>query len=151
MTSGLRGFTAGEPSTFNLAAALSNGPVVLHFFPGAKTASCNIETHIFSEGTDQFTAQKATLVGITAGNIYKVADYSKDTEYCAGKFPLLADPGTKIAKQDDSLLGMNPEWSDRASCAISPDGPIVHVHSDLKADGHVAETLDAVKAWAAAK
>ena len=108
MTSGLRGLRLASPRPQPRCGPEQWPRWFLHFFPGAKTAGCNIETHIFSEGTDQFTAQKATLVGITAGNIYKVADYSKDTEYCAGKFPLLADPGTKIAKQDDSLLGMNP-------------------------------------------
>src|SRR3954465_14997143 len=79
-------YLSGQPFTFKLADALKKGPVVLYFFPAAYTKGCQIETHEFSEAIDKFKAQKATVIGVTAGNTEKLAEFSKDTEYCAGKF-----------------------------------------------------------------
>ena len=86
------------------------------------------------------------MIGVTAGNVDQLAVFSKETEYCSGKFPVAADPGAKIAKQYDAILSMKPEWSDRTSYVIAPSGSIVHVYSNLDPKEHVKETLDAVKA-----
>ena len=139
-------YLAGKPFTFKLADALKKGPVVMYFFPAAHTPGCNLEAHLFSEATDQFKAQGATVIGVTAGNVDQLADFSKETEHCGGKFPVAADPGAKIAKQYDALLALKPGWSDRTSYVISPSGSITHVYSDLNPNKHVQETLDAVKA-----
>ena len=139
-------YLAGKPFTFKLADALKKGPVVVYFFPAAHTSGCNIEAHLFSAAIDQFKAQHATVIGVTAGNVDQLAVFSKETEYCSGKFPVAADPGAKIAKQYDAILSMKPEWSDRTSYVIAPSGSIVHVYSNLDPKEHVKETLDAVKA-----
>lgn len=138
-------YLAGEPFTFRLADALKKGPVVVYFSPAAHTPGCNIEAHLFSEAIDDFKAQRATVVGVTAGNIDELADFSKETEHCGGKFPVAADPGAKIARQYDAILDKKPEWSSRTSYVIAPSGTIVHVHSDLSPNRHVRETLDAVR------
>jgi peroxiredoxin Q/BCP len=138
-------YLAGKPFTFKLSDALKKGPVVLYFFPAAHTSGCNIEAHLFSQAIDQFKAQKATVIGVTAGNVDQLADFSKETEHCSGKFPVAADPGAKIAKQYDALLMLKPGWSDRTSYVISPSGSIVHVYSNLNPKEHVNETLKAVK------
>ena len=122
-------YLAGKPFTYKLADALKKGPVVVYFFPAAHTPGCNLEAHQFSEAIDDFKAQGATVIGITAGNVDE-----------------LADPGAKIAKQYDATLSAKPEWSSRTSYVISPSGSIAHVYSDLKPNQHVKEMLDAVKA-----
>ena len=139
-------FLAGKPFTFKLSEALKNGPVVVYFFPAAHTSGCNIEAHLFSQAIDQFKAQKATVIGVTAGNVDQLADFSKETEHCSGKFAVAADPGAKIAKQYDALLMLKPGWSDRTSYVIARSGTIVHVYSKLDPKEHVNETLKAVKA-----
>jgi peroxiredoxin len=139
-------YLAGQPFTFKLADALKKGPVVLYFFPAAHTPGCNLEAHLFSEAVEQFKAHNATVIGVTAGNVNELADFSKETEHCGGKFPVAADPGAKIAKQYDAILSMKPEWSSRTSYVISPSGSIAHVYSDLNPNQHVKETLDAVTA-----
>ncbi len=139
-------YLAGKPFDFKLADALKKGPVVVYFFPAAHTSGCNIEAHLFSAAIDQFTALHATVIGVTAGNTDQLADFSKETEHCSGKFPVASDPGAKIAKQYDAILSMKPEWSDRTSYVIAPSGSIVHVYSNLDPKQHVKETLDAVKA-----
>lgn len=139
-------YLAGKPFTYKLADALKKGPVVVYFFPAAHTPGCNLEAHQFSEAIDDFKAQGATVIGITAGNVDELAAFSKETEHCGGKFPVAADPGAKIAKQYDATLSAKPEWSSRTSYVISPSGSIAHVYSDLKPNQHVKEMLDAVKA-----
>ena len=139
-------YLAGKPFNFDLADALKKGPVVVYFFPAAHTAGCNIEAHLFSQAIDKFKARHATVIGVTAGNTDQLADFSKETEHCSGKFPVAADADAKIAKEYDALLTMRPGWSDRTSYVIAPSGKITHVYSDLKPNKHVQETLDAVKA-----
>jgi len=141
------GYLAGNPVQLSLADALKKGPVVLYFFPAAHTKGCNLEAHLFSEAVDDFKAQKATVIGITAGNVDQLADFSKETEHCGGKFAVAADPGAKIAKQYDAVLAMKPDWSDRTSYVISPKGEILHAYSKLDPSDHVTETLAAVKAY----
>jgi peroxiredoxin Q/BCP len=139
-------FLGGKPFTFDLADALKKGPVVVYFFPAAHTAGCNIEAHLFSQAIDKFKARHATVIGVTAGNTDQLADFSKETEHCSGKFPVAADAGAKIATQYEAILAQKPEWSDRTSYVIAQDGTIVHVYSNLDPKQHVSETLAALKA-----
>jgi peroxiredoxin len=139
-------YLAGKPFTFNLADALKKGPVVVYFFPAAHTAGCNIEAHLFSEAIDKFKAENTTVIGVTAGNIDQLSDFSKETEHCSGKFPVAADPDAKIAKLYDSSLVLRPGWSDRTSYLITPSGKVAYAYSALSPDKHVQEMLDAVKA-----
>ena len=144
-----KGYKAGKPITFSLAAARKTGPVVLYFFPAAETKGCNLEARLFAEATDEFKAQGATVIGVTSGNLDKLQSFSADTEKCSGKFPVAADPDAKIAKLYDATLAMRPGWSSRTSYVIAPDGKVIHAYSNLAADDHVAETMGAVKAWKA--
>ena len=139
-------YLAGNPFTFKLADALKKGPVVVYFFPAAHTSGCNVEAHLFSEATDKFKAHGASVIGVTAGNVDQLAAFSKETEYCGGKFPVAADAGAKIAKQYDALLMLKPGWSNRTSYVISSAGTVVHVYSSLSPKQHVKETLAAVMA-----
>jgi peroxiredoxin len=147
-------YLAGQPFTYHLADALKNGPVVVYFFPAAHTKGCNLEAHLFSEAVDQFKAEKATVIGVTAGKVTELADFSKETEHCGGRFPVAADPGAKIAKQYDTRFNMAGvtmpmDLSGRTSYVVAPDGEVVFAYSNLDPSDHVSQTLAAVKAWRA--
>ena len=139
-----KAYLAGKPFTFDLAQARRNGPVVVYFFPAAHTPGCNLEAHLFSEAIDKFKAQGATVIGLSAGNIDQLADFSRETEHCGGRFPVAADPGAKIAKRYDATLAMKPGWSNRTSYVVSANGRIVAAYSDLDPKQHVQHMLDAV-------
>lgn len=139
-------YLAGKPFTFDLAKALKNGPVVVYFFPAAHTPGCNLEAHQFSQAIDRFKAQRATVIGLSAGNIGELADFSRETEHCGGRFPVAADPGAKIARQYEAVLALKPQWSNRTSYVVAPDGRIAAVYSDLNPNRHVQAMLDAVTA-----
>ena len=149
-------YQAGEPFTYKLSDALKKGPVVVYFFPSAHTKGCNLEAHLFSEAIDDFKAQKATVIGVTAGKVAELADFSKETEHCGGKFPVAADPGAVIAKSYDAPLVMPngkaiEGMSARASYVIAPNGKVLDVYDNLDPTEHVAKTLAAVKSWKSAK
>lgn len=140
---------AGKDYNFNLQNELKKGPVVLYFFPAAFTPGCTLEANLFAEATDDFKKLGATVVGVTSGNIDRVKEFS--TVECRDKFAVAADPGAKIAKSYNSILDRRPEWSSRTSYVIGQDGKIAFVHSDMRPDAHVTNTLNAVKALKAKK
>jgi peroxiredoxin len=146
-------FLAGKPFTFDLDAALKKGPVVLYFFPAAHTKGCNLEAHLFSQAVDDFKAQGATVIGVTAGNLDQLATFSTETEYCSGKFPVAADPDLKVSKLYDSKLGMpmGPNLSGRTSYVITPNHKVAFAYDALDPSQHVTLTLNAVKTWRAGK
>jgi len=138
---------AGDTSTFSLKEALKNGPVVLYFFPAAFTSGCTQEAHEFAEASDQFAKLHATIIGVTAGNADRVAEFSKVE--CRNKFRVAADPGAKIAAQYESQMHGNPLLSDRTSYVIAPDGKILLSYTDMDPHAHIEKTLAATQAWAA--
>jgi peroxiredoxin len=143
-------FQAGKQTTFDLAKALKKGPVVLYFFPAAHTAGCNLEAHLFADSIDKFHAQGATVIGVTAGNVDQLADFSKETEHCSGKFPVAADPNDLIAKQYDATFAYKGNMvTNRTSYVISPKGQVLFTYTNLEPDQHIALTLDAVTKWRA--
>lgn len=148
-------YLAGAPFTYKLADNLKKGTVVLYFFPSAYTAGCNLEARLFSEAVDEFKANGATVIGVTSGKTEKLAQFSRDTEHCGGKFPVAADPGAAIAKRYDAPLNMKgmamPGMSGRVSYVIAPDGSVIHAYDNLDPNDHVNQTLGAVKAWKAGK
>jgi peroxiredoxin Q/BCP len=152
-----KGVTGGQEFNFKLSDALKKGPVVMYFFPAAFTAGCTIETQKFAEKADEFKAAGATLVGLTAGaamadktmvsaadNLARLAEFSK--EHCRDKFPMVAITGDTVKAYDVVLTG-RPDWSNRTSFVIAPDGKVLLSHTDMKPESHIEETLKAVKAW----
>jgi thioredoxin-dependent peroxiredoxin len=145
----LPGFQGGKPLTYNLAEARKKGPVVVYFFPAAFTGGCDLEAHLFAEAADDYAKAGASIIGVTAGKIERLQEFSADNARCSGKFPVAADQGAKVAKQWDSTLPVG--ISNRTSYVIAPDGKVLYVHSDMNAQKHVELTLDAVRKWKAGK
>lgn len=137
----------GSVSTFTLAAALRQGPVVLYFYPAAFTPGCTIEAHDFADAVDQYKQLGATVVGVSHDTIETLNKFS-DTE-CRGKFAVLADPDMKIIKAFDVVWAAKPQLASRTSFVIDPGGKILYTYTELKPDMHVANTMDALKQWKA--
>ncbi len=137
----------GKPFSLSLKQTLRNGPVVLYFFPAAFTAGCTVEAHLFAEASDDFNRQGARVIGVTAGNIDRVAEFSKSE--CRDKFAVAADPGAKVAaKYDSTMQGPNgTTLSSRTSYVIAPNGTILLSYTDPKPQAHIEKTMAAVRAW----
>ncbi len=137
----------GKSFSFTLATALKKGPVVLYFFPAAFTSGCTIEAHDFAAASDDYKKLGATVIGVTAGNTERLAEFS--TSECRSKFPVAADPNAVIAKTYKSELAVRPGLADRVSYVITPDDKVIFVYDNLDPSEHVQKTLDALKDWRA--
>lgn len=137
----------GKVFDFRLAEALKQGPVVLYFYPAAFTTGCTIEAHDFAEAVDQYKALGATVIGVSHDSIDTLNKFS--VSECRSKFAVAADPDEAIIKAYDTVLARKPEYADRTSYVIAPDGTILYAYTDLKPDHHVENTLAALKEWKA--
>jgi len=137
----------GKVLSFQLAEALKQGPVVLYFYPAAFTPGCTVEAHEFAEATDQFKALGARVIGVSHDDIDTLNRFS--VSECRSKFAVAADPDQAITKAYDAVLARKPEYADRTSYLIAPDGTILYTYTDLKPDHHVENTLAALKEWKA--
>ncbi len=137
----------GNVFTFSLADALKKGPVVLYFYPAAFTTGCTIEAHDFAEATDTYRSLGATVIGVSRDDIATLNRFS--VSECRSKFAVAADGDQRIMKAYDAVLAIKPEYADRVSYVISPDGRIVYAYTSLNPEKHVSNTLDALRKWAA--
>lgn len=135
----------GEVFTFSLAEALESGPVVLYFYPAAFTPGCTIEAHRFAEATDEFKSLGATVIGVSSDDIDTLNRFS--VSECRGKFAVAADADQTVIKAYDAVLKQRPEYANRTSYVIAPDGTILMSYTDLKPDQHVHRAMEAVKQW----
>ena len=137
--------TIGEKVfTFDLAAALKKGPVVLYFYPAAFTEGCTAEAHDFAENIENFKKLGATVIGISGDEIKKLKEFS--TSECRSKFAVASDGNLKIAKSYDAVINFSKEnYANRISFVIAQNGKIVYEYSSLDPDKHVANTLEALR------
>jgi peroxiredoxin Q/BCP len=138
---------AGKPFTFSLAGALKNGPVVLYFYPAAFTPGCTVEAHNFAEATEKFKALGATVIGVSHDKIETLNKFS--VSECRNKFAVAADADQKITKEYDAVLAQKPEYANRTSYVIAPNGKIIYEYTALDPDKHVENTMAAVEKWKA--
>ena len=146
------GFTAraslgGKEFDFSLSDALKKGPVVLYFYPAAFTPGCSIEAREFAEATDKFAALGASVIGVSADDIDVLAKFS--VSECRSKFPVAADAAKDIMAAYDAVLPGKPEYANRTSYVIAPDGLVIYEYTALDPAGHVENTLAAVQRWKA--
>lgn len=141
----LQASQGGKVFTFALADALKKGPVVLYFYPAAFTPGCTIEAHEFADAIDQYKALGATVIGVSHDPIDKLQKFS--VSECRSKFAVAADTDQAVEKQYDAVLTKAPQYANRTSYVIAPDGTVIYTYTDLKPDKHVENTLAALKAW----
>ncbi len=134
---------AGKPFKFALADALKKGPVVLYFYPAAFTPGCTIEAHEFAEATDKFKSLGATVIGVSHDGIEKLNKFS--VSECRNKFAVASDADQSITKAYDAVLALKPEYANRTSYVIAPDGKIAYEYTSLNPGKHVQNTLAAVE------
>ncbi|GAA0736348.1 peroxiredoxin [Sphingomonas japonica] len=136
-----QGALNGKVFNLTLSDQLTNGPVVLYFFPAAFTPGCNAEAKAFADATAQFKAAGATVIGMSADPVNRLVAFS--TEHCAGKFAV-ASAGPKVVSGYDVALA-GRKMTSRTSYVIARDGRIVYAHDDPSPAGHITGTLAAVK------
>ncbi len=135
----------GKVFTYSLADALKKGPVVLYFYPAAFTQGCTIEAHDFADAIEKYQVLGATVIGVSHDDIEKLNKFS--VSECRSKFPVASDPDQSIMKSYDAILAAQPEYANRISYVISPNGKIIYTYTDMQPGKHVENTLDALRRW----
>ena len=144
-----RASLGGKEFNYALSDELKKGPVVLYFYPAAFTPGCTQEAHEFAEAVDKFAALGASVIGVSADDIDVLSKFS--VSECRSKFPVAADAQKDIMGAYDAVMPGRPEYANRTSYVIAPDGEIIYEYTALDASGHVANTLAAVEKWKSAK
>ena len=137
----------GKEFTFSLADALKKGPVIVYFYPEAFTKGCSLEAHAFAEAMPQFTALGASVIGLSHDGMEKLIKFS--TADCASAFPVGTDADHRIMTSYDAVLAKNPDYANRTSYLVAPDGKILAEYTNLDYAAHVDTMLAALKAWKA--
>ncbi len=143
----LQASQGGNVFTFSLAAALKNGPVVLYFYPAAFTKGCTIEAHEFADAIDQYKALGATVIGVSHDPIDKLQKFS--VSECRSRFAVAADTDQTVMKEYDAILPSHPQYANRTSYVIVPNGTIIYAYTSLDPSLHVQNTLTALQTWKA--
>ena len=136
---------AGQVVSFSLAEQLGRGPVVVYFFPASFSEGCSMEAHEFAEAIDGFKAAGATVIGVSRDDIETQKKFSASV--CQGKFAVASDADQSIMKSYDAVLTSRPEYANRVSYVIAPDGRIIYQYTSLNPAKHVTNTLNAIKNW----
>ena len=134
---------AGKPFKFSLAGALKNGPVVLYFYPAAFTPGCTVEAHEFAEAP---TIQSLGCDG-NRGFARPIDTLNKfSVSECRNKFAVRP---MRIRKSPRTMTrcSRKPEYANRTSYVIAPDGKIIYEYTALNPDKHVGNTMAAVEKW----
>lgn len=135
----------GSIYKFSLAESLKKGPVVLYFFPAAFSDGCSIEAREFAEAMPRFAALGASVVGVSADDIDALAKFS--VQACQSRFPVASDPALSVIKSYDAVMKTRPEYANRITYVIAPNGKIVYHYMSLNPTRHVERTLEALRGW----
>lgn len=149
---------AGKPFTYSLKDALKKGPVVVYFYPSAYTGGCNVQARTFAVNQEKFAAAGATIIGVSLDSIERLNDFSKDPEFCAGKFPTASDADGKIArsfdlqvrdagsgKKDTRGQDIDHGFAERTTFIVTPDGRIAATVGGLNPVENVNKSLEVVQ------
>jgi peroxiredoxin len=140
---------AGKVYKFSLADALKRGPVVLYFFPAAYSEGCSVEAHEFAEASADFAALGASVIGVSADDIDTLTRFS--VQACQSRFPVASDERQVVIQSFDAVMKTRPEYANRITYVIAPDGSIVYNYQSLNPARHIEKTLGALRTWAARK
>jgi peroxiredoxin len=136
----------GKVFQYTLSEQLAKGPVVLYFFPAAFSDGCSIEAHQFAEAIEQYKALGASVIGVSGDDLELITRFS--VQACQGKFPVAADEKKAVIKAFDAAMQTRPEYANRISYVIAPNGKVVYSYLSLNPNRHVENTLAALTQWA---
>lgn len=116
-------------------------PVVLFFYPKDDTPGCTIECKEFRDARAQFQS-KAHVFGISPDD---AASHQAFRDKYALNFPLLSDPGHKVADQF-GVWGVRKNGSEGIlrTTFVLKGAKVARVFADVKPEGHAAEVLGAL-------
>ncbi|CDO29866.1 peroxiredoxin [Mycolicibacterium porcinum] len=130
----------------SLTSLLTEGPVVLFFYPAAMTPGCTKEACHFRDLAAEFAAAGASRVGISTDPVAKQAKFADIQNF---DYPLLSDTDGKVAAQFGVKRGLLGKLMPvkRTTFVIDTDRTVLGViSSEISMDTHADKALELLKA-----
>jgi peroxiredoxin Q/BCP len=128
--------------TQQLSMLLTNGPVVLFFYPAAMTTGCTKEACSFRDNASAFADFHAQRVGISMDDVAKQAEFSSQHNF---DYPLLADTNGAVAKSYGVKRAIGLLKVKRTTFVINQDRTIrAVISSEFNMNAHVDQALAAL-------
>ncbi|MED5814517.1 peroxiredoxin [Mycolicibacterium sp. 050232] len=130
----------------SLTSLLTDGPVVLFFYPAAMTPGCTKEACHFRDLAAEFAAAGANRVGISTDPVTKQAKFADIQNF---DYPLLSDADGKVAAQFGVKRGLLGKLMPvkRTTFVIDTDRTVLGViSSEISMDTHADKALELLKA-----
>ncbi|QDK37630.1 peroxiredoxin [Bdellovibrio sp. NC01] len=133
--------------TFNLAD-YKGKKVLLYFYPKDNTPGCTTEGIEFNELLPKFKKLNTEVFGISRDSLKSHDKFICKYDF---KFHLLSDEEEEVCKlfdviKEKNMYGKMVMGIERSTFIIDEDGKLVGEFRKIKAAGHAAEMLEAVKA-----
>lgn len=126
-----------------LSELLTDGPIVLFFYPAAMTTGCTAETCHFRDLSAEFAAVGARPVGVSADPVSKQRTFA-DTHSLP--FPLLSDFEGAVARQFGVKRRFGPLPVKRHTFVIGTDRTVLGVvRSEFRMAAHADTALEILR------
>jgi peroxiredoxin Q/BCP len=128
-----------------LSDLLSDGPVVLFFYPAAMTPGCTKEACHFRDLASEFAAIGANRVGISTDPVQKQATFADRQNF---DYPLLSDTEGTVATQFGVKRGLLGKFMPvkRTTFVIDTDRKVLDViASETSMETHADKALEVLR------
>ena len=134
----------------SLAGLLTDGPIVLFFYPAAMTPGCTKEACHFRDLAAEFADLGASRVGISTDAVEKQARFADSQRF---DYPLLSDTGGKVAEIFGVKRGLLGKFMPvkRTTFVIDTDRTVLEViSSEINMDTHADKALEVLRSRSSA-
>lgn len=140
-------FTAASTGTRFSLAARRGKPLVLYFYPKDNTPGCTTEAMQFRDLHPDFVAAGCAVVGVSRDSLKSHEGFKAKLGL---PFDLIADTDEAVCRLFDvikskNMYGKQALGVERSTFLIDAAGVLRREWRKLKADGHAAEVLAAVR------
>jgi thioredoxin-dependent peroxiredoxin len=128
-------------------SALKPQQVVLYFYPRDDTPGCTVEALEFTALAAEFAAAGATVIGISKD---PVKSHDKFVAKHSLGIALVSDAESDLCERygvwvEKSMYGKTSMGIERATFLVDSEGKLKRIWRKVKAQGHAAEVLEAVR------
>ena len=85
------------------------------------------------------------MIGVSGDDIETLTKFS--VQVCQSRFPVASDKSQAIMKSFDAVMQTRPEYANRISYVIAPNGTVAFQYMSLDPTKYVEKTLAAVRSW----
>jgi peroxiredoxin Q/BCP len=141
-------FTAAATGKEFTLSALRGKPIVVYFYPKDSTPGCTTEAMQFRDLHTEFVQSGAVIFGVSRDSLKSHENFKSKLGL---PFELISDGDESMCRLFDviktkNMYGKQVLGIERSTFLIDKDGRLACEWRKVKADGHAAEVLAAIKA-----